>query len=488
MAQYNYFWDLENSQAYTTHTVNQLDANTTTGSGTFKWIPVVNNSSIENIPGIRIKPIANIKGYWERVIDGPWLVDWFGCVNTASQLTLGGYGFTTGDLSAKFNSVTKNVNGTLITPSNVVTLTDTYDTAAMKVAFNLMELGYTSTVQFLNNKNYYISNTCYLPLAYTQNSSFTLVGNNSRIIVHSSKNTTAFTFWETPITTQVQATNSNLNSKCNIENFIFTGFKTAPTTYYHKGIDLKATTGSKLENLSFTYFIESLTLRFCIESQITNVQCFESVNGITVTTGNWIGATTNNSQSSACTLNKCLYSFQDAAYAAELKGFIFEAVDGALVSSSEIDIFNFNFSHKGITLDTLTESNILNFKVDSLYVSLNYFTTQSIGINLIPLNTNIQLNNISDYSRCTLIKCDGTYGGTNNITVRNINTIHPNSQFENSGTNNQWLFENCRIVEPLNLIRWYLSSQPVTGTWTADGPGAGSTIRLRESYPFYNRS
>ena len=125
-----YLSDLKTSTAYTSQYVNQYDANCTAGGGFFKWIQS-NNTGVQELYGFRIIPTTTTLGYWERVADGPWKVEWFGVMNTAGQGTLGSYGFTIAQLNTRYNGVVG---------SNTVTTSDTYDTAAIKFLFNSFHL------------------------------------------------------------------------------------------------------------------------------------------------------------------------------------------------------------------------------------------------------------------------------------------------------------------------------------------------------------
>lgn len=484
MAQYNYFWDLASSQAYNTHTIKQIDANTTTGGGTFKWVSVANNTTIDNIPGIRIKPTANTKGYWERVIDGPWLVDWFGCVNIPSQFTLTGYGLTAGDIAARFNCVTKNIDGTAATPSNTIVGTDTYDTAAMKLAFNLMELGYTSAVQFLT-KDYYLSNTCNLPLsngAGTLINSFAVIGNNAKIRLHNTLATTVF--WDRNIVDSTAATSQiNVNSKFLITDLNFFNDSVLSSITF---IRAKAIINSKLTNLSFKK--GSIEAYYCLDTEFSNLRFDDATQTAFLMTsglGGWTGGSHANSQSSNCKLDNIKIKTTQNTFTT---GISLLATNNIVINNFFIDAINTPLSGgiQGIYFDAANQLSSNTFKVTSAVLNVNYaaLPNNAIGIDLKPYGTNVQLDNLSNAVQCVLVKSDATYGSTNNITIRNINTINPSTIFHNITTNNYWVFENCKIVDPLSNTKWVGGVSPVTGAWVANGAVVGGTTRLREAYPF----
>lgn len=482
MAQYNYFWDLQNSQAYTTHTVKQLDANATTGGGTFKWVSIANNATIDNIPGIRIKPIANTKGYWERVMDGPWLVDWLGCSNASGQLTLGAYGFTAGDLTAKFNCVTRNAINVLTSASNTVTLTDTYDTAAIKIAFNLMELGYTSAIQF-SNKSYYFTDTCKLPLSSALGNSFTILGNGAKLRVNSTFYINVL--FDRNITDNTVAA-AQINSKFLITDLNFIDDSAFTTTTF---LRVKAVTNSRFSNITFKrgnleiyYALNSEFSNFSFEDTATADACL-----MTSGLGGWTGGTHANSQSSNCTINNVKIKTTVNSFT---RGIVLLATNNIDINNFSIDAVNTPFGGGlwGIYFDAINQLNSNTLKVTSAILNVNYaaIPNNAIGIDLKPYGTNVQLDNLSNTTQCVLVKSDGSYGGTNNVTVRNISTINASTIFHNVTTNNYWVFENCKVVDPLSSTKWVggVAGIPTTGAWVANGAVVGGTTRLREAYPF----
>jgi len=488
MANYRYFWDLQNSQAYTNHTVKQFDANTTTGGGMFKWVDVIDNTAIINIPGIRIKPTSNIKGYWERVIDGPWLVDWFGCNNSASQLTLTGYGFTTLQINTMFNSINKDVDGNTATGLNTVVGTDTYDTAAMKVAFNLMQLGYTTSIQFLS-KDYYITSTCNLPLNYYSaalrpSNPYVITGNGAQITVHSSQNTAVFILWDRPLTGVVQA-NNQLNAKFIIDGLNFKGYS-ALTNFYQTGIRLGATTNSKITNVSFADLIRGVVFSYSYDIELSNIVCNNVPTGLTSSIGFWTGATALNSRNKDVLINKFRYSFNNSG------GTGIEVTSGVenslAIKDSFIDITS-TTSTQGIFIDSAEPTRSIT--IDTLTINCTGPTlATSKAISIATNNSNIQINNIVNNSASILISSIVQYAGASNITVRNISRVNASSTFEyteSGGGYLQWLFENSRGFNPTDLSEWEGASVPANAAWTADGPAGLSTTRLRASYPFYSR-
>ncbi len=178
MAVIKNFWDLASITSYSTHSVEQFDANTVgKGGGLFKWI-AANNAAITNIPGIRIKPTTTTDGYWLREADGGLHIDWFGVTNSSATLTSLGINQATAD--ARYGT-------------NLVDVTTaTYDQAALQTALTLMEQpGYNSLA--FSGRFYHTAKPLELPryqvdsggakIAYGQ---FKLRGNGAKITATSS--------------------------------------------------------------------------------------------------------------------------------------------------------------------------------------------------------------------------------------------------------------------------------------------------------------
>jgi hypothetical protein len=127
MAFYKYFWDLANSTTYSSHVIGAFDRNTNTGGGIFRWVGGVNNSTVSNIPGIRIKPVNAVTGYWLRSFDGPISVSWFGCQNTMSiPNTYAQLGVSQLELDSWYGP-------------GFATTSDNYDTTAIRYAMKFID-------------------------------------------------------------------------------------------------------------------------------------------------------------------------------------------------------------------------------------------------------------------------------------------------------------------------------------------------------------
>lgn len=148
------WWDFKYTTSYNSRWIRCFDQriNPFTGGGFFQWIPVTSNASIPDIPGIQIKPRGTTRGYWRRADVTTVQVDWFGPINTSSQLTWGGYGYSQASLDSIYSYF----------GAGFVKTTDNPDATAISCAFRLMEtMGYQA-VDF-SPKIYYVNKVCGLP-------------------------------------------------------------------------------------------------------------------------------------------------------------------------------------------------------------------------------------------------------------------------------------------------------------------------------------
>ena len=482
MAFYNYFWDLESSQSYTTHFVGQFDQNTNTGGGIFRWVNS-NNASITNIPGYRIKPTSTTVGYWQRVIDGPWSVDWFGVNGTSTQSTLGSYGFTTAQLNTRYNG---------FGGSNTVTTADTYDTAAIKTAFNLMEGGYFFSLQF-GQKEYYLTSTCYLPRRASSTTvreydMYKIEGNGAQMNVHSTVRNTSFDMWSRVINNQIDA-KIQVNTLFQISNLLFKGYQiNAATPSVQNGIHLKCSYNSELNNLQFTHLNIGLHLRFCLGATVSRTMSIAVANeviwvdaGDNTVSGGWSGTTYSaaTSQSNSVEIYKPRHFCQfNTATSIKVSGCSGVVIDQPVIEGAQ--------QSRGIWFDSLGVTAVKDFTVRRAHIETT-FVNEAIylqGGN----NSQTIIEGIFSQYNAVMVHSNCDYGGYNNTIVRDIAYITPASTFKSTGagTGNQWLFEYARSVNPLDPARW-TGTMPSSATWTASGTTAGSSDRLREMYPFYVR-
>lgn len=481
MARYKYFWDLQSSQAYTTHTVDQFDANTpNAGGGTFTWIPR-SNVGIYEIPGYRIKPSSTTAGYWQRETDGDaFNISWFGTVNTSAQLTLGGYGLTLAQVNARYNSRPN--------ASNTVTLADTYDTAAMKLAFDLMADNQFYKLCF-ENKEYFITSTCYLPRKNTTSRypMWTLDGQGCVFKPHSTVDTTAFTMWDRAIVNQADARDTQSGSKFIMKDMQFRG----GSTKAQKAMQISATYNSVFESIGFFGLAYGMHLRFCLGAYINMCQATQVQNysvwldcGTTATAlpnfpGGWSGTTVNDatSQSNSVCVNKFRnwadVSTNIAIYSRGNSGLVINEpiLEGDAGSPADYGVY---FDNAGVTA-------VKDFTIRRAHIEMP-FNTAGIYIRNGAGNGQYVVDGIYSQKDTSIVYVENNSGATN-IIVRDVAFISAPSTFGNTGTaanTTNWLFEYCRTFDPSDPTVW-VGTQPVARTWSAI-PGGGHGER--EVYPF----
>ena len=480
MAHYKTFWDLASSQAYTTHTVESFDANTSTGGGTFRWI-LANNSSITNIAGFRIKPTSTTLGYWERVVDGDgWSVDWFGCVNTSGQALLSTY-YSQAQLDTMYS------NGS---NSNTITTTDTYDTAAIKFAFNCMERGLTFRVNFSKTR-YFLTSTCYLPLRASSTSVkeyelYDIYGNGAQIEPHSTKASTAFDYFSRNITSLSQA-KTEVNTTLSILDLAFQG---GPTRA-QKCIHLKATYNSLISRCFFTNLADGLHLRFCmgtlvylcmankITGRAVNVDCGDS----SIYSGGFGGSYgSSNSQSNSTEIYKFrFWSDTPTAVGIEVNG-----CSGVEINQPILEgISSGTAMAYGIHMHARSSGNVKDFTVSRCHLECVYGTA-AIRLDLDGGGKATITGIYSQYNNTVISAADDSSNGK--VTVSNIEYVTAASKFEDtSGGSLFWYFDRSMSINPLDPTRWVGGSVPGSAN-TSYIVAQASTNRVHYYQPFGSSS
>jgi len=288
MAFFNTFYDLKTATAYNTHTVGTFDTNTSSGGGTFRWVKAT-NTSITDIPGFRIKPSGTTTGYWERVYYGAASVGWFGTINTASQGTLASFGFSQPQLDARYGV------------ANLVLTTDTYDTAAIKYAFYLMQERRNFQSIVFESKDYYLTSTCYLPGLFTPNSTrninYSIDGNGAFIYDHSSVSTPMDYFGSRLPANSTEAS-AWQRRRFIIHNFLFNGQGAVATGSGKAAILLGESYNSRIYDNHFEYVDTAIKARFCMNTDIYHNNIVNHTgDAIVVTYGSDWGGTTANGAS-----------------------------------------------------------------------------------------------------------------------------------------------------------------------------------------------
>lgn len=416
MAFYKYFWDLENSQTYDTHTVGQFDNNATTGGGTFHWIGNVTNTGITNIAGMRIKPRASTIGYWERVWNGPVNVGWFGCQNSAtSPLTFGAMGISQATLDARYGT-------------GFATLNDCYDYIAVKYAFKIMgtEPGYQSLI--FDPTKYWIRYTCQLPVNLPTSSStvteFIIDGNGATLVKYG---TVSFNFFERIPASQSAATITYLNNSFIIKNFNVNGIGGPNWQTSGSFLFLGAATNCVIENINLSNFAYGIWLHGVVNSTIRNINTSTiKTMSIRLSNGGWTGALPTNSGCDDIlvdnvkivdTLNqvRCI----EGTNSNNLK-FNRVSISGTGVPGTGIFVYGW--------------PNVTNTcKITNTYIDAT-FSDVAIGMNLGSISGGRFI--IDGVNNKQANKTIGIYGGSGDqpdIYVANLGTWIPGSKFVNGG-------------------------------------------------------
>ena len=304
MAFFKTFYDMAGSTSYTTHTIGSFDANCPSGGGTFKFIENVPNSSITNIPGIRIKPTGSTVGYWIRVYDGSVNVGWFGCQNTTTtSSTFATLGVSQTTLDSRYGV-------------GFATTSDNYDTTAIRYALRMMQtLGNQGLI--FEPKVYWLTRTCELPISIiggkTGRGMFVIDGNGATIV---KANTLQFNFFQRiPVaqtynaivypTDQDAAENLYIDNGFTFKNFNADGSGGVWQSSGYAFLHLGATYGSIIENIFLRNFDFGIRMEFCMNATVTNIFTNNIGLGYSVSLGpgSWTGAALANASSNACEIS-----------------------------------------------------------------------------------------------------------------------------------------------------------------------------------------
>jgi hypothetical protein len=454
MAFYKYFYDLAESTTYTTHTVGAFDANCTTGAGVFKWVPNVNNTTITNIPGVRIKPTATTVGYWERVSDGPVQVGWFGCQNTVSApLTFAALGISQATLNARYG------NG-------FATTADYYDNTAIRYALRLMGTlpGYQS-LEF-ESTNYWLSRACDLPINYTDlggnpRGMFILNGNGANF---RKVGTAQFNFFQRIVPTQTAADNTYIDNGFTIINFKADG---SGGTWQNSGtsfLNLGATYGSIIQNIYLASFDIGIRAEFCMNATIDHIMTNNIKSySVWVRNGSWSGAGLTNAGSNVTEVSH-VRAFDTLN---QIAAIAIIAADTCNVRQCIVEGGGSAHPRYGVLVDTLDSPVVPNVRIQDIHIECApsvggvYFKTGSFG--------RFILDGMYFQHAHTAIAQDGTYGDYYpDVYIANIPVWPTGSKLMTKATNSggTWDIDNVRfspsiataadIVNPANSL-WDLT-------------------------------
>jgi len=455
MAFYKHFWDLASSTTYTTHTVGTFDANCTSGSGTFRWVPFVSNISITNIPGIRIKPTAQATGYWERVYDGPVNVGWFGCQNTTNApLTFASLGVSQATLDARYGA-------------GFATTSDYYDTTAVRYALSMMSTTAGHQTLTFEPKTYWISKACELPIRFVSGGNprgmFIIDGQGANI---RKAGTDQFNFFQ-----RIPANNSDANNFYIDNAFVFKNFKADGSggVWQNSGyafLFLGATYGSKIENLFLQNFDLGVRLEFCMNSHTDNIFTNNIKSfSVLVQPGSWTGGSWQTAASNASEVShvRVFDSLNQTA------GIAVKGADTCFIRNSIIE--GTGSPVYGILYDSLQATTAPNVRIQDHHIETAcsgaavYLRPKASGRHIV--------ENIYIQQAQTIVACE-YYNGYPDILISNIPFYVTGSKFLNVGTGT-WDFYNVRmgtnidtvaeVIDPLNNL-WDTTTITPSGTGT----------------------
>ena len=455
MAFYKYFWDLASSTTYTTHTVATFDANCTSGSGTFKWVPFVSNISITNIPGIRIKPTSQNTGYWERVWDGPANVGWFGCQNTTSApLTFASLGVSQATLDARYGA-------------GFVTTNDYYDTTAVRYALSLM--GTTPGFQNLvfDSKTYWISKACELPIKFVSGGNprgmFIIDGNGANI---RKVGTDQFNFFQRIPPSNAEAVNNYIDTAFTFKNFKADG---SGGTWQGSGyafLYLGATYGSKIENLFLQNFDLGVRLEFCMNSHTDNIFTNNiKTYSVLVQAGSWTGGNTATAASNGSEVSHVrVFDSLNQTAGIAVKGADTCLIRNCIVEGTGSPVY-------GILYDSLQATTAPNVRIQDHHIET---ACSKAAIYLRPKASGRHIvDNIYAQMAQNLVACE-YYNGYPDLYIANIPWFTPGSKFLNIGTGT-WDFYNVRMGSGIDTVAEVID--PANNLWdttTTTGSGVGT--------------
>lgn len=446
MAFYKYFWDLEDSTAYTVHIVGQYDNNATTGGGTFRWIDNVINTGITNIPGMRIKPKNSTIGYWHRVFDGPINVGWFGCQNTnVAPLNFASMGVSQATLDLRYGP-------------GFTTTNDCYDSTAIRYALKMMstEVGYQSII--FDPTLYWISNTCQLPINLVNSSStiteFILEGNGCTLVKYGNN---SFNFFERIPISQSAASITYLNNSFVIKNFNVNGL--GGSTWQSTGVFLAlgAATNCNIENINISNFAWGIWLQNLVNSTVKNINTFNvKQNSIRITSGTWTGATPSNSSSNVLGIEniKVVDTLNQLACV--------DIYNSNNLDINQVSITGLGNPAKGIMINGF--AGVTNAcRISNSYFNV-LFSDYAIGMDIPSSGGRLIVDGVNNVQTNTIVAINTGNAISPDIYIANIGTWAAGSTLQNTGVGaaTTWDLYNVRfgagiltaanVVDPLNNL------------------------------------
>lgn len=455
MAFYKTFWDLASSTTYTTHTVGSFDANCSTGTGTFRWVPSVANASITNIPGIRIKPTAQGTGYWIRVFDGPMNVGWFGCQNTtAAPLTFAALGVSQTTLDSRYGA-------------GFATTADNYDNTAIRYALSMMSNALGSQSLVFEAKTYWLSRTCELPVSYNTGGNprgmFIIDGQGANI---RKTGTDQFNFFQRIPPTNTQAVNVYIDNAFTFKNFKADGSGGVWQNSGFAFLFLGATYGSKIENIFLQNFDLGLRLEFCMNAHVDNIFTNNiKTYSVLMQEGSWTGGSTSTAASNVSVISHVrVFDTLNQTAGIAVKGADTCVIRNSIIEGTGSPVY-------GILYDSLQASTAPNVRIQDHHIET---ACSKAAIYLRPKASGRHIvDNIYVINPQNIVACE-YYNGYPDVLISNIPWYATGSKFLNVGTGT-WDFYNVRmgpaidtvaeVIDPLNNL-WDTTTVTPSGTGT----------------------
>lgn len=453
MAFYNYFWDLANSTTYSGHQVGSFDNNTQYGGGNFKWVANVNNTSLGNIPGIRIKPNNSTNGYWIREMDGPIQVNWFGAQNTnIAPVNFAGLGVSQTTLNTRYGV-------------NFVTTSDNYDTAAVKYAMYYMGTDAVENSLQFEPRKYWLTQSIPLPVENTNIVGLPSVGGQGMFIIDGNGCTITtfgsgapFDVFKRLPANQTDAVNTYDKYAFTFKNFNATSVGSSWIGSGYSFLFLSASPNSIIDNINLVNYDIGIRLEYCPNSAVSNIYTANvKTRSVYIKTGSWSGAGLTNSSSDNCSVNH-LHVNDSSNQVAAL----------SIAGSNNCSVNHFYLDgvgnpQYGIWWDSLNSGTALllsicntNITADTSVAAI-YAKASASGMIMIDATYNNQVQ--------TLIAGEA-YSGSPRITVSNIPNWPAGTQLSNVGTI-KWNFVSSNlgagVATPAQIIAapiWVIAGPP----------------------------
>lgn len=471
MAFYKYFWDLANSTEYTDHTVGAFDNNTESGGGDFKWVLNANNTLVNNIPGIRIKPTSTTNGYWVRVTEGPVSVNWFGPQNTVSAP------YTFVQLGVSQNTLNNRYG------PGVVNTTDTYDTAAIKAAMNYMSIVDGENCLMFEPKQYWVTQSIQLPADNPSLTSLPTIGGQGKFIIDGNGCTVTtygpavpFDVFVRVPANQTVADNTYIKYGFVFKNFGATSWGASYIGSGNSFLYLAASNDVVVDNLNLVNYDIGVRLEYCPNTSVTNVNTSNvSAYSVYIKEGTWLGATLTN----ACSNNVYVRNLHVKDTNGQTAGLAMAGCNNAVISQFHLD--GVGTPSYGIHWDSLDNGQAMTVRIlDSYFTNGTssgaiYIKAQDGGL--------VNIDGIYNEAVQTVVSTE-MYSGTAYVYVSNSAVWPAGSKLSNIGTP-EWEFKAVNFGPGITTVADIIN--PANNLWVTTGgaviPSSGNVNNMPAGAP-----